>query len=128
MPRQRRVLMAEDNELVNAIQKKFLEDHLGFNVTSAKDGAEAVSLFRKCPKDFDLVILDVDMPIMNGIEASTAIHTLTPHQLILFATGKPRAEIQTLMPPGHSANILEKPFRLSVLREHILSLLNPPSQ
>lgn len=68
-----RVLMAEDNELNAEIAKVQLEEY-GIQVTRVADGKEAVEAFLNNPMGtFDLILMDIMMPVMNGYEAARAI-------------------------------------------------------
>ena len=71
-----RVLLVEDNELNQEIGTELLE-MLGTAVTCAGDGREAVEVFKKSePGSFDLIFMDIQMPVMNGFEATKAIREL----------------------------------------------------
>ena len=71
-----RVLMAEDNDLNAEIAELQLEE-LGVKVTRAIDGKQAVELFADSPEDtFDVILMDIMMPQMNGYEAAMAIRNL----------------------------------------------------
>ena len=71
------VLLAEDNDLNAEIAVVQLEE-LGVKITRVKDGEEAVRLFaEKAPGTFDLILMDVMMPKLNGYEATKAIRELT---------------------------------------------------
>jgi CheY-like chemotaxis protein len=65
-----RVLLAEDNKVNQRVAARFLE-RLGHSVVVANDGREAVERWREQP--FDLVLMDVQMPRMDGFEATAAI-------------------------------------------------------
>ena len=68
--------MAEDNDLNAEIAMVQLEE-LGIKITRAADGEEAVRLFAENPQGtFDLILMDVMMPKMNGYEATKAIRGL----------------------------------------------------
>lgn len=70
------VLIVEDNEINREIAKEFLE-MTGMNVEEAVDGKEAVNKFMASPpRYYDLIFMDVQMPIMNGYEATSAIRSL----------------------------------------------------
>ena len=72
-----RILLAEDNDLNAEIAMVQLEE-LGIQVTRAADGSEAVNLFAENPLDtFDMIIMDIMMPEMNGYEATKAIRGMT---------------------------------------------------
>ena len=70
------VLLAEDNEL-NMEIAEFLLQNEGADVTKAWTGQEAVELFRKSgPGGFDVILMDIMMPVMNGYEATKMIRSL----------------------------------------------------
>lgn len=71
-----KVLLAEDNELNAEIAMVLLEE-LGMEVTRAENGREAVRIFSESPVDFfDVILMDIMMPEMNGYEATEAIRAL----------------------------------------------------
>ena len=71
-----KVLLAEDNDLNAEIAMIQLEE-LGIQVTRAADGKEVVNLFAGQPSGtFDIILMDIMMPVMNGYEATAAIRSL----------------------------------------------------
>ena len=70
------ILLAEDNELNMEIAEFMLQNE-GANVTKAWDGQEAVELFRNSePGEFDVILMDIMMPVMNGYETTKMIRSL----------------------------------------------------
>ena len=70
------ILLAEDNELNMEIAEFMLQNE-GAEVTKAWNGQEAVELFRKSkPGEFDVILMDIMMPVMNGYEATKMIRSL----------------------------------------------------
>ena len=74
--RDRRILLVEDNELNREIAVELLKQY-GFRIDTAENGAEAVEKVKHAaPGDYDLVLMDVQMPVMNGYEATKQIRAL----------------------------------------------------
>ena len=92
----KRVLLVEDIELNREIAQVILEE-AGFEVESAPDGTDAVSMVDKSEENYyDVVLMDVQMPIMNGYEATRTIRAL------------PREDVKTLPIIAMTANALEE--------------------
>jgi CheY-like chemotaxis protein len=69
MDKQRLVLVAEDSEILRFLLSKQLAK-LGMKAEFAKNGSEAVEMAKQ---DYDVILMDISMPIMDGIEATTRI-------------------------------------------------------
>ena len=74
--RGRSILLVEDNELNSEIAMAILNEY-GFQVHTAENGAEAVEKIRNsAPGDYELILMDIQMPVMNGYEAAKQIRAL----------------------------------------------------
>lgn len=72
----KRILLAEDNEMNQEIAQMILEN-AGFKMDIVENGLDAVDKLNESPEDYyDLVLMDVQMPVMNGYEATRAIRKL----------------------------------------------------
>lgn len=73
----KKILLVEDNKINAAITKKLLTA-VGTSVVVAENGKEAIECFRQCEgKDIDLILMDVRMPVMNGLEATRKIRNFS---------------------------------------------------
>jgi DNA-binding NarL/FixJ family response regulator len=78
-----RILLADDHTVVRKGLRLLLESHTGFHVIAdAADGREAVALAEQHAPD--VVVMDVAMPILNGIEAARQIAAKLPHTAVVF--------------------------------------------
>lgn len=111
------VLLAEDND-INAEIVMMQLNELGMNVTRAANGKEAVTLFEKsAPGGFDLIVMDIMMPEMNGYDAARAIRALKDRAdactvpVVAMTANAFAEDIQAAMNAGMNAHIA-KPIML----------------
>jgi DNA-binding NtrC family response regulator len=108
----RRLLVVDDEpEMVS-----FLADALsekGYQVRGAPSGAAALDALAE--NSFDLVISDVEMPDMRGIELLSAIHQRTPEQLVLLITAFGSIELAVQAVRAGACDFVAKPFTIEVL-------------
>jgi CheY-like chemotaxis protein/anti-sigma regulatory factor (Ser/Thr protein kinase) len=115
----KRVLLVEDNELNAEIATEILQ-MTGIEVEQARNGAEAVDRFMEIPDDYyDIVLMDIQMPVMNGYEATRAIRALDRAYAkavpIIAMTANAFAEdVHAAKSAGMNAHI-SKPLDLDVL-------------
>jgi two-component system cell cycle sensor histidine kinase/response regulator CckA len=84
--RRGRVLLVEDDARVRAQAHRLLE-RSGFTVTEAGDGAQALSAFTASPGAFDIIVSDVMMPVMGGVEMVTELRRTYPVAPVVFVSG-----------------------------------------
>ena len=78
----RRVLLVDDNELNREIAEDILSEE-GLEVETAECGKDAVNMVRQNPAEYyDFILMDIQMPVMNGYEATAAIRKLVPERHI----------------------------------------------
>lgn len=119
----KRVLVVEDNELNRVITEAILKE-AGMEVESVEDGAQAVSTVKQLgPNHYDLVLMDIQMPVMNGYEATRAIRALdTPGfnelPILALSANSMEEDIQRSLLSGMNAHIA-KPIDVTHLIEAI---------
>lgn len=114
----KRILVVDDEALVREIAAELLS-HLGYEVETAADGQQALELYRARPADFDLVILDMIMPRMNGPDCFRALKECDPNVRILLCTGYDQdVAVQGLLDQG-ALGLIRKPYVLAELAQAI---------
>jgi len=121
-----RILLAEDNELNKEIVLALLEP-TGVSVSWAENGAIALRTFAEAPEDFDLIFMDMQMPEMDGSEATTNIRALdTPYArqipIIAMTANVFREDIERCLATGMNDHIA-KPLDFAVVLEKMKKYL-----
>ena len=116
------ILLVEDNPDVRTMLTAPLEQ-LGYKVITTNNGKQGLTTFTEHQQDIALVISDVIMPVMGGVDMSHKIRAIQPKQPILFITGYAfESGIQDLVNASHCQHI-QKPFAIHAIAEAIRSLL-----
>jgi YesN/AraC family two-component response regulator len=94
-------------------------------VLTAKDGEEAVRLFRRHHPEIDAVILDITMPKLDGIETLRELRRLSPAVKVLLASGYSEQTALESWVRGEPCEFLKKPYRAAELKHKLETILNP---
>jgi CheY-like chemotaxis protein len=105
------ILIVEDEESLRVATCEFLRS-IGYTVLIAGDGAEAMRVCEQHTGSIDLVLTDVVMPGMNGIEVAKAMTLRYPNIRVVYMSGYIHRSIEGL---GAGAVLLQKPFSLAAL-------------
>lgn len=118
-----KLLLIEDDKNLCYIIKSNLEEILGgYEVITAANGEEGLLALKE--QKADIIVSDVDMPVLNGIEMVKKIRQFNTEIPILFATGKTSSK-DVLAGYGSGAdNYIKKPFLPEELDAHIHALLS----
>ena len=123
----KRVLLVEDNELNREIAQAILEE-TGFTVETAPDGTDAVDMVRRAEEGwYDAVLMDVQMPVMDGYEATRTIRALPRKDvrdlpIIAMTANAMEEDKETALKNGMNAHIakpLDIELFLSILRKYL---------
>jgi len=116
----RRILVAEDNKNIQDVVSMFL-DFMGFEVALAGNGVEALSLFLK--NSFDLVLTDLEMPIMDGWSLTHCIKERSPNTPVVLMTGADKETVWKKVERGSVDSVIFKPFRLEDFKRTVQGAL-----
>lgn len=117
------VLVADDTTSVRMVIARVCSSN-GYRVVEATDGEDALRLARAMPGTIDLVVTDVDMPGLSGLELATQLRLMLPRLPACFVSGRelPPGALADAEKSGRTA-FLMKPFDLAELLLVIRSLL-----
>jgi CheY-like chemotaxis protein len=104
--RKPKVLLVDDEELVRQLLARLLTDS-GLDVVEADNGSSALQAARQLDGALSLIVTDIHMPVMGGLEFARAVRRTDPSIPFLFITAVDPALINE---PGLRAEILAKPF------------------
>jgi len=113
------ILLVDDNAMVQETGRDLLEA-LGYKVLTANDGLTAIEQYKSHQDKIDLLILDVVMPNLGGVDALTAIRDINPQVKAMFATGYDKLRTQA---DDITEKIISKPFAVSTLSQAIREML-----
>ncbi len=120
-PNGARILLVDDEETVRRVTGRLLQK-LGYDVRAAADGNEALEIIEDADEHFDLVLTDVVMPGISGIEMAERLKAIRPDQKILFTSGYTTREFGR--PPGEPPQpFMPKPFSLDDLSKAVKEAL-----
>lgn len=110
-----RILLVDDDEAVRAPLARALALD-GHSVTEASDGAHALETFTEDETGFDLMVSDIRMPVMDGIQLALAVAAKRPGFPIVLMTGYAEQRERAKELEGLVDDVLIKPFPLGDFR------------
>jgi len=121
------VLLVEDYEPLRNDMEEIFED-LFKTVVVAADGKEGLeryqAFYTEHEKNFDIVITDIQMPLMNGVELSKAIHNVTPEQQIIVLSAHTDSDYLLELINTNIAKFITKPIEHESLMETLCTVSN----
>ncbi len=119
-----RVLLADDESSVRRAVRRLLERH-GFQVTEVADGAEALEHVEADPTAYDLVLTDVVMPKMTGIQLAEAARQVAPDLPFVFVSGYADGPDRVTL-SSTDARFVQKPFAQATLLRTLHDAVSAP--
>lgn len=116
------ILLAEDDLSTRQFLTGALEK-AGHNVVACEDGLAALEAFEAATGRFDLLLTDIVMPGMDGIELAKRATALTPELKVVYITGFAG---MALGASGDGSRVIAKPFHLGSLTREIEEILKQP--
>ncbi|MDN2568481.1 response regulator [Aquibium sp. A9E412] len=113
-----RLLIVEDDDSVRAFTARALAAS-GHDVDQAADGGEAMERIETAAGGYDLVLSDIRMPVMDGIEMARAARRAFPGLRILLMTGYAEQRERAAELEGAIVGVVNKPFTLAEIRQRV---------
>ncbi|MCP4725520.1 MAG: response regulator [bacterium] len=116
------ILVVDDEENIRDSIGEILKS-LGYKAISAKNGIEAINIFRKKHPKIDLVLLDMIMPKMNGRDTFYELKNIKSDVKVLLSSGYSKSEIIKELLSKGAAGFLQKPYEIEKLSREINKLI-----
>ncbi len=116
-----KVLLVDDEETIRDVAEEMLRE-FGFTTITAYDGRDAIKIFKE-NSDVDFVILDLTMPNMDGEQCFYELRKLNPNIKVIVSSGFSELEVTQKFAGSGLAGFIQKPYKLSVLKEAIQKIL-----
>jgi two-component system cell cycle sensor histidine kinase/response regulator CckA len=114
----RTILLVEDEQIVRELAKKILVQ-AGYHVLSARNGREALMACKKIKDSIDLLLSDVIMPGMNGLELAKKISVIHPKLKVLYMSGYTDKSIIHEAVSMKGSDFIQKPFSPEILLKKV---------
>ncbi|MBN2712220.1 MAG: response regulator [Planctomycetes bacterium] len=118
-----RILVIDDEEVMRSVANAILTD-LGYDVVLTCDGQQGIDVFSQKSEDFDMVILDMVMPRMNGRDCFRELKKIKPDVKVILSSGFSREEDVRQMKEMGLCGFIRKPFRSHVLSKIVHETIN----
>ena len=112
MSASKRVLIAEDSSVIQNLARKILEFQ-NYNITAVKNGEQVLQILAQ--EDFNILLLDINMPIMDGMECVRQVRALSD---------KAKANVPIVAITGNAKNYTEEEFKTAGFNDVLVKPLN----
>jgi PAS domain S-box-containing protein len=119
------ILVVDDEPQLREIAAEMLES-FGYRVSTASQGEEGLTFYLRALQEgrpFDLVIMDLAMPVMDGLTCLERLHQRHPQAKVLVVSGHGGETVSWGQEPRHPQEILRKPYSLPQLLHHVQQAL-----
>jgi CheY-like chemotaxis protein len=117
------ILIVDDEDFVTLLAQRVLTDE-GYRVVTAKDGFQALDIYKKLQNEVQLVILDFTMPIMDGAEVFNELRRINPHVPVVLSSGFTEQDKLKWMLAKGLRGFIPKPYTQQKLLLQVRSTLD----
>ena len=118
--RPRRILVVDDEPAARILAHRLFVE-AGFEVQTCSSGFDCLKEFRALPREYDLILLDLSMPFMDGEETFRRLRGINPAVVVLLSTGflgQAQNRVERML-AGGLAGVIRKPHRPDELLAHV---------
>ena len=116
------ILLVEDEEMLRVLGKELLEAH-GFSAITASNGRESLEIYRERGSEIDMILLDLLMPVMGGIEAYHELRKINPTVPIIICSGYGVGSVENVIENDPHAGFMHKPYKPGELRDLLVRMM-----
>lgn len=116
------ILFVDDEAIIRNMGERMLR-RMGFSVITASDGRQAVEIYRERPAEIALVLCDVAMPQMDGVETLRELRNLNSSVKVVLASGHAEQSVVSQVGASELAGFVQKPFTMAGLRDALRNAL-----
>lgn len=116
------VLLVEDEEVLRMMGIELL-GAMGFSVLTASDGGKALDIYRERGGEINVILLDMIMPVMGGIEAYHELRVINPKVPIIICSGYGVDTVETIIDSDPYAGFLHKPYNPADLKNLLIRMI-----
>jgi CheY-like chemotaxis protein len=117
------VMIVDDEDLVTLLAQRVLTDE-GYRIVTAKDGFQAIEIYRKLREQISLIILDFTMPVMDGADVFAELLQINPKAPVVLSSGFAEQERLRSMLARGLRGFIPKPYTQQKLLSQIRSVLD----
>ena len=107
-------MLVDDDQMNLSLMGRLLRHYCEAEVECFRDSQDALAAFESAPDAFDLIVTDLQMPGMDGVELCRRMHSVSPPVKILLATGSGDVTVESATRAGF-CGVLRKPFLVGAL-------------
>jgi PAS domain S-box-containing protein len=119
------LLVVDDEPVIARVVSEQLR-RLGYRVTAVNDPEEALELLAEEPDEYDLLLTDLQMPQMDGVELAARVGRLRPELPVVLSTGNRWSVPTSTARAAGIREIVDKPFRIEELAQALRTVLEGP--
>lgn len=114
----KKILIADDEHFIRKLGTRILNGE-GYDIIQAENGSQAVGLYQKDSSNVVLVILDITMPDMSGVEVYRKLYQMNPHVRVIMCSGYGEDDV----PTESTVFFIQKPFSIDLFIKSVEKVL-----